>query len=271
MKVDIDDKEIAMAVLNGLPARFESLIGALDALGNEDEMFSLDFVKSRLLQEEQRAEMKGNKSVSSKDSALLNRARSTGRTYHCTNCNRPGHTAPYCWGKDINGRRPPPPSNYKPRKNQDQKPAAFVSNEKDGETHKDDGYTCLISKIKQSNIPSHSTSWLGDSACTAHMTFNRSLFSEYKPMKSASAEMGTKAKTSIAACGDVVLTLVVNGERKPCKLKGVLHVSDFGYSLLSVSKMTQSGLKCCSKMTNVKSNGTRKLLLLPIWWKNFMF
>ena len=104
MKVDIDDKEIAMAVLNGLPARFESLIVALDALGNEDEMFSLDFVKSRLLQEEQRAEMKGNNSVSSKDSALLNRAPSTGRTYHCTNCNRPGHTAPYCWGKDINGR-----------------------------------------------------------------------------------------------------------------------------------------------------------------------
>ena len=48
MKVDIDDKEIAMAVLNGLPARFETLIVALDALGNEDEMFALDFVKSRL-------------------------------------------------------------------------------------------------------------------------------------------------------------------------------------------------------------------------------
>ena len=58
MNVDIDDKEMAMAVLNGLPARFESLIVALDALGSEDKMFSLDFVKSRLLQEEQRAEMK---------------------------------------------------------------------------------------------------------------------------------------------------------------------------------------------------------------------
>ena len=130
MKVDIDDKEIAMAVLNGLSARFESLIVALDALGNKDEMLSLDFLKSRLLQDEQRAEMKGNNSVSSKDSAFINRAPGTGRNYHCTNCNPPGHTAPYCWRKDINGRRPPPPSNYKPRKNQDQKPAAFVSNEK---------------------------------------------------------------------------------------------------------------------------------------------
>ena len=147
------------------------------------------------------------------------------------------------WGKDINGRRPPPPSNYKPRKNQDQKPAAFVSNEKEDKTHRDDGYTCLLSKIKQSNIPSHSTSWLVDSACTAHMTFNRSLFSNYKPMQSASVEMGTKAKKNVARYGDVVLTLVINGERKPCKLKSVLHVPDFGYSLLSVSKMTQNGLK----------------------------
>ncbi len=37
MGVDIDDKEIAMAVLNGLPERFNNLISALDALGNEDE------------------------------------------------------------------------------------------------------------------------------------------------------------------------------------------------------------------------------------------
>ncbi len=43
MGVDIDDKEISMAVLNGLPERFNSLISALDALGNEDEAFSLDF------------------------------------------------------------------------------------------------------------------------------------------------------------------------------------------------------------------------------------
>ena len=104
-----------------------------DALGNDVEMFSLDFVKSRLLQEKQRAEMKGNNFASSKGSAILNRAPSTGRSYHnmhCSICNRTVHTTPYCWGKYINGRRPPAPSNYKSRKNQNQKPAAFVSNEK---------------------------------------------------------------------------------------------------------------------------------------------
>ena len=54
MIVEIDDKEIPMAVLNGLPPRFDNLIFALDARGNENKLFGLEFLKSHLLQEEQR-------------------------------------------------------------------------------------------------------------------------------------------------------------------------------------------------------------------------
>ena len=222
MKVEIDDKEIAMAVLNGLPSRFESLIVALDALGSEDKMFSLEFFKSRLLQKEQRAEMKDKSSTSNKDSALMNRVPGTGRTnrdMQYTNCGRSGHTASHCWGKDINGRLPTPPSSYKSRKNQDRKPGAFVSNNREEKPRIsfeiDEAYTCLMAKIEQSGVQSHSASWLVDSACTAHMTFVRSQFSDYKPMQEAvGVEMGTKAKTRVAGCGDVVLTLDVNGIEK---------------------------------------------------------
>ena len=176
MNVDIDDKEMAIAVLNGLPARFESLIAALDAVGSEDKMFSLEFVKSRLLQEEQRAEMKDKPSSSHKDSPLMNRVPRTGRPsrdMHCTNCGRSGHTASHCWGNDINGLRPTPPTSYKSRKNQDRKPAAFVSRERE-EKHRvtfesDEAYTCLMTKIEQSTVQSHSSSWLVDAGCTAHM------------------------------------------------------------------------------------------------------
>ncbi len=52
MGLEIDDKEMAMAAFNGLPERFDSLICSLDVLGNENDTFTLDFVKSRLLQEE---------------------------------------------------------------------------------------------------------------------------------------------------------------------------------------------------------------------------
>ncbi len=36
----IDDKEMAMAVLNGLPSRFGTIITALDAIGDDDPSFT---------------------------------------------------------------------------------------------------------------------------------------------------------------------------------------------------------------------------------------
>ena len=50
----VDNAETAMAILNVLPEQYSNLIVALDALGN-DQACTIDFVKSRLLQEEQRS------------------------------------------------------------------------------------------------------------------------------------------------------------------------------------------------------------------------
>jgi len=49
---EVTEMNVAMSVLNGLTSKYENLPVALDAKG-EDEL-SLDFVKSRLLQEERR-------------------------------------------------------------------------------------------------------------------------------------------------------------------------------------------------------------------------
>lgn len=33
--------------------------------------------------------------------------------YECTYCVRDGHTKDHCWGRDINGKRPPAPPGYR--------------------------------------------------------------------------------------------------------------------------------------------------------------
>ena len=74
MDGNVEDAEIAMTILNGLPQQYSNLIVALDALGS-DETFTIDFVKSRLLQEEQRKRDRHNMSssmVKSEASALVN-------------------------------------------------------------------------------------------------------------------------------------------------------------------------------------------------------
>ena len=150
--VRIDDEELAMAVLMGLPSRFDNLIVALDALG-DTEKFTFDYVKSRLLQEEQRADIR-DKTVNAKaeGSALLNKGQSqnknsNGRPY-CTNCNRNGHVASKCWGKilkgnNTNNRQNNSNNNSNNRDNKDN--SAFVGREESD----DEDIVCLMAKVRK--------------------------------------------------------------------------------------------------------------------------
>lgn len=50
MTVEIEDRGMAMPLLNGLLRSFKNLIVLFDSLGNMDRLFTLDLVRSRLLQ-----------------------------------------------------------------------------------------------------------------------------------------------------------------------------------------------------------------------------
>lgn len=54
MDVSIREKELAIAIPNGLPSQFKNIIRAWDALGDDSRSFTFNMVKSRLLQEERR-------------------------------------------------------------------------------------------------------------------------------------------------------------------------------------------------------------------------
>ena len=54
MSVTLEDSEMLIALLNGLPDRFDSLISALDASHTDDKHLTFELVQSRCLQEEQR-------------------------------------------------------------------------------------------------------------------------------------------------------------------------------------------------------------------------
>ena len=109
-----------------------------------------------------------------------------------------GHTAARCWRKELNGSRPPPPSGYKSRMPQ-RKELAHVTQKSDTDIIVNNvNFTCLMLKVTHAKELGMSSSWLADSACTAHMTFDRSLFATYEPLDSASVEMGTKASAKVA-------------------------------------------------------------------------
>lgn len=99
MGVVIDDQEIAMTVLCGLPQKYEHLIVAIDA-ATDDSGLTLDFVMSRLLQEEKRMIDRGNVKPAV-DSALVNKQLSAPHIRKCDQCGRNGHTEDTCCTKQL--------------------------------------------------------------------------------------------------------------------------------------------------------------------------
>ena len=101
MKVTVDESEMAMALLNGLPEAYDPLISALDALHGEENDLKFDYVKSRVLQEEQRIGNRiGQVNARSEAAALLTAQRPPRKERpKCGFCGKPGHIDPKFWKK----------------------------------------------------------------------------------------------------------------------------------------------------------------------------
>lgn len=91
------------------------------------------------------------------------------------------------------------------------------------------------------NASSPQTTWIIDSACTSHMTYNRQSFSDCT-LCTSTVHMGTDAKAHVAGRGTVHLTLRINQKTTLLKLRNVLHIPYFTCQLLSVPRMTSLGV-----------------------------
>lgn len=126
MGVDVDEKEIKMAVLNGLPDLFDGLISALDTLGKEEELFILEFFKSRLLQEEQCMNNRIQRTLVKNEGAALMATRLDGTPYNklWDHCKKPGQSSVNFWTKLPHLI---PDQEWRRQKNVEQKNVVFCS------------------------------------------------------------------------------------------------------------------------------------------------
>ena len=91
----LDESETSMALLNGLPEAYDSLISALDAIHGEDDTLELDTVKSRVLQEQQRVDHRASQAVAKAESAALlaKRSKKSANRPRCAHCGNMGHVS----------------------------------------------------------------------------------------------------------------------------------------------------------------------------------
>jgi len=247
----VTEMDVAMSVLNGLTSKYENLLVALDAKG-EDEL-SVDFVKSRLLQKERRQEDKSLATKRIGDMALVGaNYRGQGRRgdiskIDCYYCHKFGH---------ISHDYP----ELKAKKQRQDKVAAIAA---DDGSDSDDAICLVCNADDNDDI---SKSWFVDSAASAHMCWMRACFDDNKTTAKRSITMSDKGSVATAGVGTVVVNVIVHGKTRKIKLEKVLHVPTMGFNLMSVGMLAERGAEMSFKrgMSIIKMNekiaacGTRK-------------
>ncbi len=103
MDVSISESEMALALLNGLPEEYNDLISALNAIDEDETKLKFEFIKSRIIQGEQRIMMRTKSAQAKAESAALlasqqeANSRNARRRPHCNHCKRLGYSESKCW------------------------------------------------------------------------------------------------------------------------------------------------------------------------------
>jgi len=229
---EVTEMDVAMSILNGLTSKYENLLVALDAKG-EDEV-SLDFVKSRLLQEEWRQADKSPATKRIGDMALVGaNYRGQGRRgdlsktacYYCQTFGHISHDCPV----------------LKAKRQRKDKVAAIAA---DDGSDSDDAI-CLVGNAADSD--DISKSWRVDSAASAHMCCMRACFDDYRTTTGRSVTKGDKGSVAAAGVETVVLHVMVHGKTRKINLEKVLRVPTMGFSLMSFGRMEDRGAEVSFK------------------------
>ena len=215
----VKEDDIVMTLLSSLPQSYSNLIIALET---RSDNLTLEFVTARLLHEESRRKETSSQkeeaafySQPTPKHALINKK----RTDTCNYCKKPGHWFRNCRKRAADEKKKGERANKASSDHDQLFVVAFTTTTDDKE------------------------SWYIDSGASQHLTYRREWFETYETIAPRKVYMGDDHPHEAIGKGTIRVNLYVNGGKIRGVFTDVLHVPNIANNLLSVSKMTSTGLR----------------------------
>lgn len=246
----LEEAEVAAIAIQGLPPSYHGVARSFDVCATAD--ITLEKVRYALLQEQQRQQRQPKESKESFNEAACNarvpstRHRQDGKEvkYKCFHCGKPGHFAKNCWHRRSDtGRsgRPPPRHNERQgswKNDNRRQTAGLVKSSTDDK--KQERVTAEFA-FGTSEKAWNSESWSIDSGATSHMTGCKNVLRDFK-RDTTRHVIVADGKTIDAEGSGTVIFKVQDDVDNMLTAKDVLYVPGITDSLISVAKLTDSGM-----------------------------
>ncbi|WJX13388.1 hypothetical protein P8452_03779 [Trifolium repens] len=244
MKLSFDDEIQGLWLLGTLPNSWETFRTSLSNSA-PNGIISIDLAKSSVLNEELRRKSQGSSSHSEvlvtesrgrqQSRGPSNRGTSRGKSQggfnrfaniECHHCKEKGHIKRFC--------RKLKRENKKKGYNNDNK----EGNNNEDVAIVDDFFIVCDGVVENVNLSCDEMDWVVDSGASTHATSRRDLFSTYETGDFGVVRMGNNGQANVIGIGDVC---VETSNGTTLVLKGVKHIPELRFNLLSVGKLDNEG------------------------------